>query len=31
MVQVNYWIHLEDHAWDTCPETNDRITGELEW
>lgn len=27
MPQIEYWIQLENHAWDVCPNNIDRMTG----
>ena len=27
MATIEYWIQLENHAWDICPSGKDRMTG----
>src|SRR5215471_3442581 len=27
MAQIEYWIQIENHAWDICPSGKDRMTG----
>jgi FtsP/CotA-like multicopper oxidase with cupredoxin domain/plastocyanin len=29
MADIEYWIQLENHPWDACPNGIDRITGEM--